>query len=199
MNRPLRAIAIIALAALSGCVTPVGPVQVTRFHLPDTQQLAKGSIAIEPAVGEDGSSLEFRSYGAAVAQQLSRIGYSIAVAGSAQSDQVAVVSLSRAMAGGGGSGSPVSVGVGGSTGSYGSGVGLGIGVNLSGRQSPMVETQLAVSIRDRASGRSLWEGRASFSARASAPASQTQLGAARLAEALFRGFPGESGETILVQ
>ena len=97
----------------------------------------------------------------------------------------------------GSDGSPVSVGIGGGTGGYGSGIGLGLGVNLSGPPPEMVETQLSVVIRNRASGQTLWEGRASFSARASSPLAQTQLGAAKLAEAMFRGFPGTSGETIL--
>ena len=54
-------------------------------------------------------------------------------------------------------------------------------------------------IRDRASGQSLWEGRARFSVRSSSPLAQTQLGAPKLSEALFRDFPGRSGETILVK
>ena len=99
----------------------------------------------------------------------------------------------------GGARSPVSVGVGGSTGSYGSGVGVGIGFDLSPRPSEQIETTLAVVIRDRETRKSLWEGRASFTVTATSPLSNTQLGAPKLAEALFRGFPGESGETILVE
>ena len=62
-----------------------------------------------------------------------------------------------------------------------------------------VETLLAVTIKDRASGQAVWEGRASFAVKASSPLATTQLGAAKLAEALFRGFPGRSGETIEVK
>ncbi|MFA7586711.1 MAG: DUF4136 domain-containing protein, partial [Novosphingobium sp.] len=94
---------------------------------------------------------------------------------------------------------PVSVGVGGSTGSYGSGVGLGVGIDLSGNDGARVETELAVTIRDRASNQVLWEGRASHAVRAGSPLAETQLGAAKLAEALFKGFPGNSGETIEVR
>jgi hypothetical protein len=54
-------------------------------------------------------------------------------------------------------------------------------------------------IRDRESGRTLWEGRSSFTVRATSPLAGTQLGAAKMAEALFRDFPGISGETILVK
>jgi hypothetical protein len=63
----------------------------------------------------------------------------------------------------------------------------------------MVETRLAVAIRDRKSGKVVWEGRAQFTVRASAPLAQTTLAAPKMAAALFQGFPGNSGETILVR
>ncbi len=97
----------------------------------------------------------------------------------------------------------ISVVLGGSTGSYGSGVGLGIGINLSGPPPEQVETLLAVTIKHRQSGTVLWEGRASFTVRATSPLATTQLGAPKLApklaKALFHNFPGHSGETIQVK
>lgn len=191
------AAAIVASSALGGCVAPVGPVEVTRFHQPSAR-LGSGPIAVEPDPGEDGDSLEFRAYAAAVARELVRIGYSEGPHGS-ETPQVAVVRIDRQVWQPGHEGSPVSVGVGGSTGSYGSGVGIGIGLNLSGPPPEETQTELSVMIRDRASGQSLWEGRSSFSVRSSSPLAQTQLGAAKMAEALFRDFPGISGETILVK
>jgi len=56
-----------------------------------------------------------------------------------------------------------------------------------------------VIIKDRTSGQALWEGRASFAVRASSPLADTTLGAGKMAEALFKGFPGQSGETIEVK
>ena len=91
------------------------------------------------------------------------------------------------------------MGVGGSTGSYGSGLGVGIGLNLSGPPPEQVETELAVAIRDRKTDKVLWEGRASFTVKASSPLASTQLGAPKMAAALFAGFPGNSGETITVK
>jgi hypothetical protein len=194
--KPLLApLAALALVTTSGCVAPTGPVEVTRFHLPDTSRLAKDAIAVEAAPGLDAESLEFRSYATAVSRELQRIGYSQIATGTRASDQVAVISVDRGSTRLERARSPVSVGVGGGTG----GVGLGVGVDLSGPPPEMIETRLAVTIRDRASGQSLWEGRASFAVRASSPLAQTQLGAAKLAEALFRDFPGNSGETILVK
>ncbi len=58
---------------------------------------------------------------------------------------------------------------------------------------------MSVTIRDRATNQNVWEGRASFAVRANAPQAQTAIGAAKMAQALFKGFPGESGETIVVQ
>lgn len=183
---------------LAGCVAPVGPVEVTRFHVPQTAQLGTGTIAVEPAEGMDGQSLEFRTYAAAVSRELQRLGYADMVAGGRASQSVAIVRIERESFRRAADGSPVSVGLGAGTGSYGSGVGMGLGFNLSGPPPETIETRLSVTIRDRASGQALWEGRASFSARASSPLAQTQLSAGKLAEALFRNFPGTSGETILV-
>lgn len=182
--------------ALGGCVAPVGPVEVTRFHAPDVAQLGKGAIAIEPAPGNDPASLEWQTYSAAVMRQLAVVGYTAAPPGSG--GQVALVKLSRRTLQPQSS-SPVSVGVGGSTGTYGSGLGLGIGINLSPKPAAQVETDLAVSIRDRASGATLWEGRASFTVSSKSPLATTALGAPKMSEALFAGFPGQSGETIEVK
>jgi len=187
---------LIALMALGGCIAPTGPVQVTRFHAADIAPLGHGSIAVEPAAGMDGNSLELKSFEAAVARQLQLIGYSDVASGG---DQVALVKLSRRTYRPARMGSPVSVGIGGSAGSYGCGMGVGIGLDLSGPPPEQVDTELAVSIKDRKSAAVLWEGRASFTVRSTSPLAQTQLGAAKLAEALFKGFPGNSGETIEVK
>lgn len=198
MTKLFRAFSLAAALALAGCVAPTGPVEVTRFHAQDISQLGKGTIAVEPAPGHDGSSLEWKTYQAAIERQLALQGYSTVPAGTA-SGQVAQLRLSRENFRPDRSGSPVSVGVGGSTGSFGSGLGVGIGINLSPRPSEQVRTDLGVIIRDRASGLALWEGRANFTVRTGSPLAATSLGAAKMAEALFKGFPGQSGETIAVK
>ena len=193
------AILLLATAALGGCVAPVGPVEVTRFHDATLlERVGRGTIAVEAAPGMDAGSLELRSYQAAVIRQLTMLGYREARAGTSAA-QVALVRLERrAFRPGRGKG-PVSVGVGGGTGSYGSGVGMGIGLDLSGPPPEQVTTELGVQIRDRASSKTVWEGRASFTVRASSPLANTELGAAKMTEALFAGFPGNSGETIEVR
>lgn len=194
----LAAVAAVATATLSACATPVGPIEVTRFHAPDVSALGKGTVAVEPAAGTSGDSLEWQTYQRAVLRQLVLLGYTEAEAGT-PSTQVAELRLSRSTYQPERRSGPVSVGIGGSTGSYGSGVGLGIGLNLSGRPPEQVETLLAVQIKDRASGTALWEARASFTVSAKSPLSGTGLAAPKLAEALFKGFPGVSGETIQVK
>ena len=48
-------------------------------------------------------------------------------------------------------------------------------------------------------GTALWEGRSRFTATANSGFADTQAAATRLADALFGGFPGQSGETIEVE
>lgn len=192
------ATALLGAATLSACVTPIGPVEVTRFHQAEAlAALGHGTITVEAASGSDRNSLELGSYQSAVARELIRLGYDEVAQGNGT--QIAQVRLERFAFQPDRNGSPVSVGVGGGTGSYGSGVGLGIGLNLSGPPPEQITTQLGVTIKDRASGDTIWEGRANFTVRADSPLAQTQLGAAKIAEALFREFPGNNGETVSVR
>lgn len=193
------AAAMAGAMALGGCVAPVGPVEVTRFHVPDAAPLGRGTIAVETAAGQ-ADDLEFRTYAGAVGRDLARVGYALPLPGESASAQVALLSIERHRLLPARSRGPVSVGVGGNAGSYGSGVGIGIGIDLSGPPPEQVETRLAVTIRERGgAGRVLWEGRAAFTVRADSPLAQSPLGSAKVSEALFKGFPGQSGETILVK
>lgn len=182
---------------VTGCVAPVGPVQVTRFHLPETTALGKGTIAIEPAPGSDGKSLEWQAYQAAVQRQLVLLGYGEDNSG--HSGQVALLRLDRIVTEPERRSGPVTVGVGGSTGSYGGGLGIGLGFNLGDKPAQKVQTEIGLMIKDRASGQTLWEGRASFSVDSRSPLAETGLAAPKMAEALFKDFPGQSGETIEVK
>jgi len=194
----ILAAAGLALTA-SACVSPVGPVEVTRFHAPETvSQLGSGTVAIIAGPNEDPDSLEFRTYAAAVSRQLRATGYTI-VTDPAAADYRALVSFDRFTRDEAGKRSPVSVGVGGSTGSYGSGLGIGIGINLSGAPKPMVISELFVALKTSGDIQNLWEGRAISEAKQGSPNAETALSAQKLAESLFVDFPGESGETIEVE
>jgi hypothetical protein len=191
--------ALTALALAAGCTTPayVSPVEVTRFSAAAPTQLGRGPIAVRAAPGEAPGSWEFAAFQQAVAAELQELGYTV-TDGAAQ---VAEIRVERAaMREGGGRRSPVSVGVGGSTGSYGSGVGMGVGINLGGnRPAEQIDTQLQVMIRPSPGGDALWEGRARFSATANSDFADQRAAAGKLADALFSGFPGRSGETIEVR
>jgi hypothetical protein len=96
--------------------------------------------------------------------------------------------------------SPVSIGIGGSTGGWRSGIGGGVSFGLGGGGSrEIVGTRLEVSLRRRSDQSVFWEGRAETEARAGMPQAHSQQAVERLAEALFRDFPGESGRTISVR
>ena len=197
-RRIVMACVCAAPLALGACATQyTGPVEVTRFVAPEsTSRLGSGPIFVE-GIGGEQSPLALSPYTAAVAQELQRLGYGESARAAA--GQIAEVRLERYQIGRGGSRSPVSVGVGGSTGSYGSGVGLGLGINLGGGQRDRIGTQLAVTIRDAATGQSLWEGRADFQASDNSPLASGPANAQTVAAALFQGFPGNNGETIEVE
>jgi hypothetical protein len=196
-------VALLAAAALllGGCATAVPPVEVTRFHntapawAPGTRYAIATAPLDGPAAGMP--SLEWNSYRSAVDQQLQRQGL-VAASSGERAPLLVRIDFARSERVNGGGQSPVSVGVGGSTGGYRSGVGLGIGFSLGGGPRRIYDVQLAVRIDDAASGNALWEGRALAAIPAKAPAAQPSLAAAKLADALFKDFPGESGRTISV-
>jgi hypothetical protein len=194
-----RLLALAALALTAGCTTPayVSPVEVTRFSEAAQGQLGRGPIAVRAAPGEAPGSWDFAAFQQAVAAELQELGYTVTDSAA----QVAEIRVERAAAREiARRRSPVSVGVGGSTGSYGSGVGAGIGINLGGnRPAEQIDTQLHVMIRPAPGSNALWEGRARFSATANSDFADPRAAAGKLADALFSGFPGRSGETIEVR
>jgi Domain of unknown function (DUF4136) len=196
MNKIYRILPLLALASLSACVVPTGPVEVTRFNrAAEGVVYGRGSYAVEVA-GDSaaGQGLAASPYLAAVAREMQRVGYTERAGGSDVTAEVRVrterYEPERR--------SPVSVGVGGSTGSYGSGVGLGVGINLGGGAKPQVETTLEVRIIRRSDNLVIFEGKAVQAAKSGSPAAQPGIAASKLAQALFQGFPGTSGETIRV-
>ena len=186
--------------ALAACTTtrPAGPIEVTRFVASDMlAQLGDARLMVETAPGSPEQGLALTPFKAAIARELGAYGYVEDARANAQ--QVAGVSVERTMMTAGDRRGPVSVGAGGSTGRYGSGLGVGVGVNLGGGPDERVVTRMSVSIRDVTSGAVLWEGRARLDAPAKSPLATGEGAADALADALFRGFPGNNGETIEVE
>lgn len=178
-------------------MTAVAPVDVTRFHNAEVPQRGV-LVSIQPAPGREGGGIEYRTYANAVAAALTRAGFTVAERG-APAPVVAVIDYDVAIDRPPDlRGRPVSVGVGGSTGSYGGGVGVGIGINLSGPPKAQISSRLSVRFNN-AAGQALWEGRAETSAREGSPSAQPGIAAGKLADALFRDYPGQSGATITVK
>lgn len=200
---------VAALLALASPAMAAAPVEVTRFHTPATlAQLGPGWIEVVPVAGIDPQSLETRTLLDAVARELAAQGFATS-APQPGVGRIAEVRLTRDVVPGSEQnrrgGSSVNIGIGGGSGGWrrgGSSVGLGVGFGFplggGGKQrGGDIESELAVTIRDKASGASLWEGRSAVrTARREADKPET---AARLAHALFAGFPGKSGETIEVK
>lgn len=198
-----QAIILLAACALTaGCATPayVSPVEVTRFVGEAPAFLAQGTIEITAGPAMDADSLVFGMYRDAVGRELETLGYRVVAGGG---EQIAMIDLEAFVAEGEQRRGPVGVSAGGSTGSYGSGVGVGVGINLnsllSGPPAERIEREMFVAIQSPEGGSNLWEGRANMTATTNSDYGDEAAAASRLADALFTGFPGNSGETIEVE
>jgi hypothetical protein len=196
--------ALFASLLLSSCAMEMGGgaasgAQVTRFHL--GQPIARGQIAVEATDPVEANSLEFAQIAASVERELGRLGWAVEK-GNGRTEQVALVRVDQAArAASRRSGVSIGLGVGG--GSYGrhGGVGVGVGgtIPITGGTNQLVATQLSVRIQRRSDATVAWEGRAETEARGNSPLAGRSAAADRLAAALFRDFPGESGRTIRVR
>ena len=71
---------------------------------------------------------------------------------------------------------------------------MALNVDLTKPRKAIVATRLDVRIRDKASGRVLWEGHAEAQSRDN----NLQAIVPNLVEAMFTGFPGNSGERVRI-
>lgn len=194
----MKARLLLAALVLAASPALAAPVEVTRFHTPDSiMTLGRSAVAVVAAPGTDPNSLETRVWLQAVEAELAALKFGTATPGAA--DALVEVRAEREVQRTERQRGPVSVGVGGATGGWNSGVGLGLGFNLGGGPKARVYTRLVVTIRSRATGLSLWEGRAENIENEKAKAASVDQAAPRLAHALFSGFPGTSGATITVK
>lgn len=182
-----------AMLLLPACTAKLPPVEVTRFHVNET--IAPGTFATGPLADTDASTIEFRTYAIAVARELGRLGFTEG----ASAVYSAEIGYSREARERMAKKSPVTIGVGG--GSFGRHVGVGLGTSfgIGGDNSgKIIVSRLEVRLKRNADGAVAWEGRAQTEAPSNAPSAQPGLAADKLSRALFAGFPGESGKTILV-
>lgn len=176
----------IACAGLAACgttgersATRTGDLEVTRFHLGGA--VAPGEVVIQPRfTGGLRPVSEFGSDSAVVARELARLGFT---PGSRPASEyladidVAAGSLLELQA---------------------RAPGLAEAPATPGAAPRLAtQAQLAVELKRRSDGSIVWRGRARMPHPSGQPVTPAQVG--RLAAALFRDFPGQSGETIRVR
>lgn len=186
-----------ACLALAACATGerTRPTDVTRYHV--SEPFPPGAVAVEPAPDGTRSSLEYQLYADAVSAELGRLGFT--PVGSAQGAQyVATVSFDRRVQGTVRTPPKFSIGLGGGSFGRGGGLGGGVSTGFGGKTLDVLGAQLAVQLRRRSDNAVVWEGRAQREELSGRADSQPNASALRLASALFKGFPGESGITISV-
>lgn len=175
-----------------------GKVQVSRFTTDGglAQALGHGSVEVAPGAGPLTDEHESATYEAAVIDQLVKAGYQTGGT-SGSSNQLVEFTIKHAelepaelrhkpVSG------EMDVGVS----NRGSAVGMALNIDLSKPEKALVSTRLEARIKDRASGKVLWEGRADIATREGDPDWGDQEIATKLADALFGGFPGKSGESF---
>jgi hypothetical protein len=181
------ALAVSACATRGGGgATTAGGMDVARFHLGE-QTIARSQIAIEAFDRADANRPEFPRYAAAVARELTRLGWTV-VPAATRTEQVALIDVEQ--------GSRQAIAA-----LSAARVGRGVAASAAvGADAPNITaTLLEVGIRRRSDATVFWEGRAVAEARTGSAEAASGAAADRLAVALFRDFPGESGRTIRVR
>lgn len=194
-------LAALPVALVAGCASaPINrPVEVLRYHT--GPEIARGTIAVEPAIGTSTSNVEFRAFAEAVAAELTAAGYTVASSGPPPR-YVATVAFRRGGRLAPDRGPAFSVGVGGTSFGRRSAVGGGVDVPVSGNKlREVVGTELSVKIAERGAAGAgvIWEGRGATEADSRLEEAAPEVASRKVARALFQGFPGESGRTITVR
>ena len=189
---PLAALLAFGLAACTTTGDGRGGTEVTRYHL--GQPIAQGAITVEPASARPVSP-EYEVYAGAVAGELTRLGFTPGAGTTSQ--YVATVGFERSLRGQVRTPPKFSIGLGGGSFGRGGGVGGGLSTGFGSKTRDVIGSDLFVQLRRRSDGTVVWEGRAQRTG-LSGRGEQPVLTAQRLAAALFKGFPGESGITITV-
>lgn len=189
MDRPLRS---------SPAASGEGKVEVARFVAEGevAAALRTGAIAVV-AMPEGAGGADLRqdaTYQAAVESELIHAGYQ--AAGAEPGAQVAEVRIKRTeLRPAETKRNPVSGQMTMGVSNHGSMMGLGIAIDATKPKKALLSTTLETRIRDRASGKVLWEGRAAIATRDGDEKWNDDAIARRLAHALFDGFPMRAGES----
>lgn len=199
MKKPLSIALLVALGACAPTYRPQ-PIDVTRYHL--GAPMERTTVAIEPMANTDSFGPEYQTYADAVRAELERLGYVQSVSNT-PSGYIAAVAFRRVSKGAFKEAPPVSIGLGGGSFSGGrrggTAVGGSVGFGIGGKTRELYQTELWVQLRRRADNTTVWEGRAQTDNVSGTDPAQPAVAAARMAKALFKDFPGESGITITVK
>lgn len=189
-------IAVLSLAAMctacsSGAIR--GPVEVIRFNL--GQPIQPGTFVLN----EENSASAFDrlpGLGEAIATNLGAQGFSRVPSGGSQ--YILRVAYRRGSGGMVSTGSPVQIGLGGGSFGRGGGVGGGLGIPLGGSTRELINTEVTAKIERRLDNTVVWEGSARNQSTAPRSPDEAAALSGRIAAALFRDFPGQSGITTTV-
>jgi hypothetical protein len=193
----VRAAVVAGAALLAACASTNQTADVTRFHL--GQPVARSTVYLEPVEPAQASSLEFRTYASAVAEELRQLGFT-PVQSLAQAELVGVVDVDQTTRESLSRGSGLSVGIGGGT--FGRNVGIGGSVNIpvgKRKSNDIAVNMLSFQLKRRSDNSVIWEGRAMTEGRVGSEAGALGTVVPSLADALFRDFPGPSGRTVSVK
>lgn len=177
----------------TGSAEPAPGIAVTAFHAADADELlGKGQIVVAAISGGDELG-KLPVYEAAVVDELARRGYD--TASSSDRGQIAQIGVAhRTAVPEEAPRKPISGAMSTTISNRGSGFGLALEVDLTKAKKAIIATRLDVRIRDKASGRVLWEGYAEGQAREGESGLDNGAMATRLAAALFARFP--EGEIV---
>lgn len=194
MKHWARGLAFAVLLSLGACGVRTIASDVTRFHL--LPPMTGESVAIVAKDEQKAGSIEFARYAELVGGALSRFGYS--QAGEGPPDYIVLIDYFQR---------PLtlesddergrmSVGVGGgSSGHTSVGVGFGTSFGLGGQARQLAARSFILELESRESGERLFEGRVQSRGLAENFAEVMPY----MIDALFQGFPGNSGETVTVE
>jgi hypothetical protein len=167
-----------------------GRVQAEHFIADDAgDALGHGAVAVVSGPGGSGDAREDATFEAAIVDQLARSGYDT-IHADPKGGQVTEITVVRdVVVPEEERRSPVSGAVEAGVSNHGSMMGMELNYDGTKPRKALIETRMEIHIRDRASGKLLWEGRAAIVTREGDSHWTDTAVAGRLAGALFEHFP----------
>lgn len=152
-------------------------------------QLGHGPVIVAEAAGGTADARDQAAYEAAVVDQLIKAGYDTAKPDPEGGQVVELRIVRDVLVPEEQKRKPVSGEVSVGTGTYGSSVGMAVALDFTKPKKALVSTRMELRLKDRATGKALWEGHAQIATREDDSHWSDQAIATRLAAALFSHFP----------